>query len=120
MGIKDFVNVKENKVEIYEKAIEDDLSEPEKRQLEMELLKPEKIPAYIGKTPTPLNNINSRTVKLVFPNNKSFSLLKKFFNIREYVENCISDLELFLLFLEALETGEIKYDKENKKLTYNI
>jgi hypothetical protein len=118
MGIKDFVNVKENKVEIYEKAIHSGATEEEKRELEMQLLKPQKIPKYIGKPPDPKSAIEKRTIKLILPDFKTFELLKKHFNVRTYTESCIADLDLFILFLKALESGEITYNKKENELTY--
>lgn len=94
------------------------MTEPEKRKLEMEMLKPEKLPHYTGKLPgieaaTP---VQSRTVKVVLRTDEEFHQVKEHFGLRNYVEQNIKDVDKLVALLNALDDRTIIYDAETKTI----
>lgn len=101
------------------KRVAIDLPEDKKRELEMNLLKPERLPTYSGKTP-PLGcskPVQSRTVKIVFRNDDELALTAKHLGMRNYVESNIKNTDKLVALLMALEEGIICYDEVSKTIT---
>lgn len=86
----------------------------ERRKIEMKLLKPTPIPVYIGKK-AGRSRFQKCSLRLVFKNSNLIKRLSKFITINTYVENNSFDTEMFISFVDMLESGEMIWDKENKK-----
>ena len=95
-------------------------SKEEIRQLEVRLLKPEKLTKYSKKpiSKGALSGVAAREVKIVMPNKEMFDLLCKHFPVSRHVENSISNPTLLCEFLKLLESGDIVYDKKRKSLQF--
>jgi len=102
------------------KRVAIDLPEDKKRELEMTLLKPERLPAYTGKTPPKecAKPVQSRTVKVVFHNDEELALVAKHLGVRNYVESNIKNTDKLVALLTALEEGIICYDEVSKTITF--
>lgn len=89
----------------------------ERRMLEEKLLKPEELPPYTLESSKSTNEVNSKTVMLVFGNIEHVELLAKYFKISEYKGKNIraSNLGLLLDFLKALDSGKLIYNKESHR-----
>jgi len=87
----------------------------ELRKLEQALLKPSPLAPYkggeIGRTA-----FKKKTLTLTFPNEKVIQRWMKFIRISQYKEYNTWDVEVFMLFLELLESGRLIYKREKKKL----
>lgn len=90
-------------------------SEEDKREIELALLKPDKIPSYTGPTPIK-NSLDKLTVKIILPDEKSMSLLRKYFKVGTFVEQSINNISLLLELLRLLESGKLEFDKHEKRL----
>jgi hypothetical protein len=90
-------------------------TEEEKRKLEMETMRPERLPHYGGEEPgaTASDPIGSRVVKVVLRTDATLDLMRKHFGVRNYVEPNIREIVKFEALLQALEEGIITYDKES-------
>ncbi|MHA2366943.1 MAG: hypothetical protein ACXAC7_23525 [Candidatus Hodarchaeales archaeon] len=113
-GIDEFLGKKRNKIKEFEQ-LSKDKTQKEKRELEVKLLKPEKIPKYTGKKSFGLG-IKKHSVKLVFSGDKDFEKFKRHFKVLENPEKSVSNLSLLLLFLDKLNNGEFKYNKGDNEL----
>lgn len=96
-------------------------SKEERRNIEEKLFVPEKLPPYTMEEPTSGSDVESKKVTLVFSDLKDVETLSKYFRISEYKGKNIrsSNLGMMIDFLKALESGEIKYDREKRKFEYN-
>jgi hypothetical protein len=91
-----------------------DMSNKEKRKLEMALLKPGGLPPDMYKK-KPETSLQKRTIKLVLDDD-TLPLFEKHFKVLRYIENCVTDVGLLLALLKKLESGEFYYDKNRKEL----
>jgi len=89
----------------------------ELRKLEEALLKPTPIPPYKG-TETGRTEFKKRTLMLAFPSSKYIDRWSKLIRINQYKDNNSWDVEVFELFLLALETGRVVYDRKGKRLRF--
>lgn len=89
-------------------------SKKELRELETTLLAPEEIQPYTGSQPSNKNKhpLLSRTVKFVFHSQEDITLFKKHFRVSNFIEMSVADPSFLMRIVDALESGEIKYDKE--------
>lgn len=113
MGISDFINKGKSiisKTQVFEKAVVGK-NKREKRQLEQRMLRPDKLPPF-DRSKSATNDMRGRTIKLIFPDNQSMALFKKFFHVSESVENSLRDMSLLFALLDELESGRIKYDNK--------
>lgn len=113
MKITDFVNSSQSKrLDRVRKA----KTKEERRILEEKLLKPEELPPYTLESSKSINEVNSKTVTLVFENIHNITLLSKHFKISEYKGKNIraSNLPKMVAFLKALENNELVYDEKTK------
>ena len=120
-NILDFTN--EDPDDLRAKAFEKELAkldpsdEAGKRQLEATLLQPSKVSHYNGPKAKPRGQtLAERSVKIVFANTETMEMLKRHFAVSKHVENSIAHPELFVSFLEKLESGEITYDKRTRQI----
>lgn len=113
-GIDGFLGKKRNKIKEFKDLLEG-VTQEEKRELEVKLLGPEIIPKYIGKNPVGLG-IKKYTVKLVFSGDKDFEKFNRHFKVLGDSEKSISNLSLLLLFLDKLDSGNLKYNKRDNEL----
>jgi hypothetical protein len=117
MKITDLVGVvsQERKLKTISKAS----SKEERRNMEEQLLKPAELPSYTKDEPTVKDEIESKTVMFVFSSMEEVQLLKKHFKISDYKSQNVraSNMNLFVDFLKALESGELEYDKEGRKFS---
>ena len=97
--------------------IDSNIPEKEKRKLEVEKLKPDRLPPYIGESPSieAKRPIEKQTIRLVFKNMNDHELFCRYFKVANYVEKSVNNLELLTDFLKAIESGDIIY--ENGKFT---
>jgi len=120
MGIDSFFGESQhdNTLERFNKRLKKCKTKEEERELEQNLLKPEKTPPYSGPKPPrhATNPLSIRTVKIVFPNDTSALLFKKWFPVSTHIEPSLSNVKLLTAFCEALENEEIFYDKKNNKV----
>ncbi len=93
-----------------------DCTEEQKRQYEMDLLRPTVLPAYAGAS-SKHKGVGDRTIQVVFDNDDDLSLFSRYFKVTSYVANSVPDISLLMALLRALETGELKYDEETKSIT---
>lgn len=118
-GIKDFIKNKGQSCQSCVMQLQEaskNKSKSEIRDLEKHLLKPEKIPPYAG--PVPLaTELERRTIKIIFPDVKTFKLFEKYFFVSHSIENSTHRIGLLLALLNNLENGDLRYDKESGTLT---
>ena len=76
----------------------------EKRVLEQQMLRPEKVIVPITNDVT--TDLDKRTIMMVFPDKASFDLFVKHFPIRTCGGNNLADMEKFMRVLKELD-GEI-------------
>lgn len=129
MGIQDFFDDKtKEKSKVTNRTVRyqnesQGMTEPEKRELEMELLTPEKIPDYIGETTIcdvehpdrKQAPIASMSVKLVFPGQESLDLFSKHFKVSQRIEASLLEMSKLLAVVQLLEDGKVIYDSKTNK-----
>lgn len=88
------------------------------RKLEKTLLQPEQIPPYGGPMPpsTAVRPLSDLTIKLVFPNRKKLAVFEKHFSISHHIEQSVTNIDLLLALMKALDKGRIVYDKDTKRV----
>jgi len=118
--IKDFFGNGKGKsrIERFE-ALSDGKSQEEKRGLELQLLKPDKIPPHIHEKAdkSKFSPITTRSVRMVFPDDESLELFKKHFSVSRHVEASLTDMDKLLAIIRLLDSGEVTYDKKSNKAT---
>jgi len=119
MKITDFINNNTQEKKLKKARLSS--SKEERRDIEQKLFVPEKLPPYTMEEPTAGSDVESKKVTLVFSDLKDVETLSKYFRISEYKGKNIrsSNLTMMIDFLRALESGEIKYDRERRKFEYN-
>jgi len=85
------------------------LSKEERRNLEVHLLKPDKLPPIRHKVEY-LTPLRRDYVKLQFRVHHDFDLFSKHFKVLNYVEPNVTDLKKLIAILKALDSGAISYD----------
>ena len=85
------------------------LSIEERRNLEIHILKPDKLPPIIHKVEY-LTPLRRDYVKLQFRIHHDFDLFCRHFKVLDYVETNITDLKKLLAILKALDDRVISYD----------
>lgn len=117
MGINDFLDTSgKSKVKRFQQASEGK-SKKETRSLEQTMLRPEKLPP-ISKFKGGKDALSGRTIKIVFPDNASSKLFRKYFRVSSYVENSVTNISLLLLILEDLESERIIYNEKEGTISY--
>ncbi len=117
--IRDFLGVDLEKKKLSKfKKLKKGKTQKEIRALEEKLLKPEKIPKHVGKTPTATSPIQEKSIRVFFPTRKWVRLFKKHFKCFEYIENSTVEVDMILALLKDLESGRIRYDEKRKKLRF--
>lgn len=117
--MSEFLGVKNREGKLirkYEQLIKGKTNE-EKREIELQLLKPDVLPPYTG----PKVNrgpLGKRTVKFFFPSNSDVELLAHHVKINNYVELNTYDTDLIMRFVELLEEGTLRYDKNIKRIIF--
>lgn len=121
MGIGKFFNTGKRNIvqETVQKKKQQTKSKKEERELEMQYLKPDKLPSYVGKSPT-INNIKKQSVKLVFKSEDDLQVFKNHFHVPKYIEPSVTNIELLMVLLEELESGRIKYDSKKQSISYDL
>lgn len=94
-------------------------SKKEIRELETTLLAPEEIQPYAGSQPSQKakHPLLARTVKFVFHSQEDIALFKKHFRVSNFIEMSVADPSFLMRIVDALESGEIKYDRERNIFT---
>lgn len=105
MSITNFISGGKSKVQSFEEQRRGK-TKKEVRQLEQTMLVPDKLPPFT-KPKTHKDSVTERSVRLVFPDQKSFDLFKKHFKVSTYKENNALDISLLIRLLEALDAGKI-------------
>lgn len=100
-----------NRVEQFERLVEGK-SKEERRKIEMEMLRPDPIPPYIGEERRYIVN-SEHTVKFVFASQDEMDLFGKYIPIASYIEKSVTDLKIIFDLLNAIENGHIVYNKKN-------
>jgi len=118
MGIQDFLGKgkatdRSTKYEELSKG----KTEGEKRKLEMQLLKPEKIPPHLSglADKNTFSDIAKRTVKVVFPDSESLTLFRKHFKVSDRIEPSLLGIDKLMAVVQLLEDRKITYDDKSKK-----
>jgi hypothetical protein len=88
----------------------------ELRELEQALLKPSPIPSFKKQITTGMSDFQLRTVTMTFPNKRYVEILSKYIRINQYKGNNSHDLDIFVEFINLLESGRLRFDPEEKKL----
>lgn len=85
-------------------------SESEKREAEEALLQPEPLPEYQGELPVHKNDLDARTVLIVFRNKAQMDLVGEIFSIRTSVANksYITDISLLEYISKQVKKGKMK------------
>lgn len=97
----------------FEKATKDK-SESEKREIEMQLLKPEPIPPYGGEKPLYTNELDARTVVIVFRDYNQMELIGEMFSIRRSGKDgqaYITDIGLLEHIARRVKNGSLLIKK---------
>lgn len=105
-----------NLIKKYENIIEGRTNE-ERREIERKLMKPDVLPPYVG----PKVNrgpLAKRTVKFFFPSSDDVEILSHHVKINNYVELNSYDVDLIMRFVELLEEGTLRYDKDSKRIIF--
>jgi len=117
-SIQDFFGGKRGKsrVEKFE-GLSEGKTKEEKRQLEVEVLKPDKIPPHVHEKTeySKFSPIASHSVRIVFPDDESLELFKKHFNVSRHVEASLTSMDKFMEIIRLLDDGIIVYDNKLKK-----
>jgi len=116
MGIDRFLKdrtVAGSRIARFEQQLKKCETPQQERELEGQLLKPEKLPPYSGEHPLPqaANPLLPRTVKIVFRDDASMALFTSVFPVSTHIEPSISNPRKLLAFCKAVEDGLIIYDK---------
>lgn len=90
-------------------------SKEEKRLIEYNLGKPEEMIYSNKKTPI-VKEKKVGIISIPYRSNEEYNLIKKYFTVRDYNGENISDIKLLISFLNLLEQGKLKYEKETNKL----
>jgi len=113
---------RKNRVQRFEELVaKGQLTEREKRQLEMTLLKPDSIPKYTGKRSRNEDPVGSRTLIVVFDED-TIDIATRHLAFSRYTHakhgymRSLKDNRPIRAFLNALDSGEITYDKNKKEL----
>ena len=118
MAIQDFFDAKTkekskstNRAVRYQKESQG-MTESEKRNLEMELLIPEKIPAYTHeKTDYDVfSPIAGGKVIMIFPDKESLAMFTKHFKVSKHIEPSLTGMAKLLAVVKLLEDGLVVYD----------
>jgi len=115
-NLRNFIGSENDQVERYAQ-LKKGCDKEQTRDLEMQLLIPEKIQVHIGSQVTAKTSLDARTVCLVFPSNASIDLFKKYFRVSTYNGQTAHKLDLLIDFLQAIENGELLYDLNKKTFT---
>lgn len=121
MKITDFINPQKKEViEKKLKRLKSASSKEERRELEEKLFVPDEIPTYTGERPIK-SDVDDKTVTLVFQSKSEVELLAKYMKISWYKGANVRSRNLTLLtdFLEALDRGELIYDKEKRTFRHS-
>jgi len=96
-----------------------DKTEAEKRELEMHLLKPDKIPPHVTESAdyNLFSPISTLTVRMVFPDEEALALFKKHFPVSKYVEPSLARMDKMMATVQLYEDGKITYDAKTNKVT---
>jgi hypothetical protein len=105
-----------SRVERYEK-LKQQCSKEQIRDLEMQLLIPEKLPPHVGSQTTAKTTVDDRTICIVFPNVSSVDLFKKYFKVSTYKGQTVHSINLLIDLLSSIEDGRIIYDAEQREIT---
>jgi hypothetical protein len=100
-----------------QEAVKDKPKE-ERRKIEMELGKPEKIPGYFGETPGSTTSIEERTIKIIANDKNELDLIERYFKISSFREKNVRDIDMLISFLLAIDSGHLRYDGKDKNLYY--
>lgn len=114
MGISNFLSINRDGSKV-EKIVElsKKKSKEEKRELELALLVPDKLPKFQLRTQAKNQDLS---VKIFFHNIEEYNLFDKHFGISQYIEKSISNIAPILSVLQLLESGELKINKETKEI----
>jgi len=104
-----------NKVKKYEQLSENS-TEDEKRSAEEQLLKPEILVPYPGRSPKFKSELESRTALIVFRDTHQMELIGKLFNIRESVGGISYITNIRMLYHLAQEFIEGRYKIVDEQL----
>jgi hypothetical protein len=117
-GMSDLLGGQEAKVDKYLR-LADGKNAKQKRELEMNLLHPEKIKPYVGKKPsaTAKEPLLKSTVKFVFTKEAEMALVQKLLPVSQHVEMSVSNHGLLIALLKEVDEGNITYDKKTKSVT---
>jgi len=119
-GILDFLDdeTKNRRTKKFEERFSNS-DEGDKRKLEKEMLKPEKLKHYTGPKPR-AQTLADRSVKIIFPNDELMEIFKKHFRVTnsKFVEKSVPNIKLLISFLRKLESKEITYDKKTGQIDF--
>lgn len=115
MGISKFIGTK-SPVERFEEILKEVKTKEEKRNLEVHLLKPQKLPPAIHEVKY-LTDLKKQTVRLVFGKSDDYELFCKHFKVLNYIESNVTDIKKLLALLKALDDNVIMYDEKTGEIT---
>jgi hypothetical protein len=107
MDLRKLLDIKRKVDDFAEKAV--GLSKEEKRNLEVHILKPDKLPPIRHKVEY-LTPLRRDYVKLQFRIHHDFDLFCKHFKVLNYVETNVTDLKKLIAILKAMDSRTISYD----------
>lgn len=119
MGIEQFIKSSgKSRVEQFEKEAVGK-SKEELRILETQLLKPAKLPPNILEK-SAKNDLEARTVTLVFSDTAAFELFSKHFVVLKAGGHNLGKaaMQLLMSLVNELESGRIKYEAETGNITH--
>jgi len=114
MDISNFVKKQDReseRVKQFYALVKEVKTKEERRLIEMKLLKPVPLPAYIGKK-AGRSRFQKCSLRLVFKDPSIIKRLSKFITINTYIENNSFETEKFISFLCLLESGKIFWDEK--------
>lgn len=100
---------KRNRLDKFNQVVEGK-SEEEKREAEEALLQPEPLPDYTGEQPAHRNDLEARTVLIVFRTKAQMDLVGEVFSIRTSVANksYITDISLLEYIARQVKDGHME------------
>ena len=89
----------------------------EKRELERQLLKPDRIQPYTGTIPGQ-GPVEQRTLKMIFNSMGEMELFSKHFKVSNYKGANTRDVDILMAFVMALESGVLEFNHEDGNLYF--
>ncbi len=121
MGFDKFIDKNKREDKIIEKfnGASKNATKKQKRILEEKLLKPQKIPKYLGDKMVS-KGLEERSVKFIFNSLKDLERFKEFFITNTSNGNNTRDIDIIMNLIELFEDNILRYNREEKVIEINV